>query len=143
MTEAKIPDAELDVLACLWKQGGEGTARQIREAMDPYRPMAHGSVMTLLKRLEEKGLVTKRKAPVGKAFLFQATRKPGPTYRRLVQDLLDRVFGGNGLALVTSLFETRPPTREEIEDLQRMLDELRARRSDSRETDSGQKGGEA
>jgi BlaI family penicillinase repressor len=142
MTEKKLPDAELEVLACLWKQGGEGTARQIRETLEPYRPMAHGSVMTLLKRLEEKGLVTRRKGSVGKAFIFQAARKPGPTYRRLVRDLLDRVFGGNGLALVHSLFETRPPTPEEIDDLQQMLDELRARAMESSDADSSEKGGE-
>jgi BlaI family transcriptional regulator, penicillinase repressor len=128
MSEERLPDAELEVIACLYQQD-EATARQIRESMKGYRPMAHGSVDTLLKRLEGKGLVTRRKGPVGKAFLYKPTRNPGPTYRRVVQNLLERVFGGNGIALVTSLFETQPPTREELDALQELLDELRERNS--------------
>ena len=60
----RTPRAELDVLGCLW-QHGRATARELREAMGGYRPMTHGSMVTLLKRLEAKGLVTKRKGPVG------------------------------------------------------------------------------
>ncbi|MHC4716797.1 MAG: BlaI/MecI/CopY family transcriptional regulator, partial [Planctomycetota bacterium] len=45
---AALPRAELEVMACLW-EGGPATARRIRETMHDYRPMAHGSVMVLLK----------------------------------------------------------------------------------------------
>ena len=124
MAEEQIPDAELEVLACIYRKG-EITAREIREELEPFRPMAHGSVATLLKRLEQKSLVSKRKGPVGKAFVYRATRKPSSTYRRVVQDLLDRIFGGNGVALVTSLFETNPPTPEEIDQLQDLLNDLK------------------
>lgn len=122
--EMDLPDAELEVLACLW-QHSKATARQIRETMSGYRPMAHGSVVTLLKRLESKGLVSKEKGAVGKAFVYAPTQRPGPTYRRIVENLLQRVFAGDGVALVASLFETQPPTSEELEELQRLLDQLR------------------
>jgi predicted transcriptional regulator len=131
MDERKLPDAELEVLACLWQRGGEATAREVREALHPYRPMTHGSVMNLLKRLEEKQLVRKRKGNQGKAFIFKAAEKPGPTLRRLIRNLLDRVFGGSGPALVASLFEARPPTAAEIDDLQGLLDALKAREEDA------------
>ncbi len=119
-----LPDAELEVLACLWRLG-EGTARQVRETMHGYRPMAHGSVVTLLTRLQAKGLVAREKGPVGKAFVYKPRRRPGPTYRGLVKDFLQRIFGGNGVALVASLFESTPPTRDQLDELQRLLDELR------------------
>jgi len=124
MTEARLPDAELEVMACLWRLR-EATARQLREAMTGYRPMAHASIVTLLNRLEAKGLVRRAKGPVGKAFVYTPTRRPDKTYRRVIKDVLQRVFGGNGLALVTSLFETQPPTAAEVEQLQRLLDDLR------------------
>ncbi len=122
--EQRLPDAELEVLAHLWRDG-TATAREIREALDHYRPMAHGSVATLLGRLRAKGLVARRKGPVGKAFVYKPTRRPGPGYRRVVGEMLQRVFGGNSVALVTSLFETQPPTPDELEELQRLLDQLR------------------
>ena len=122
---APLPDAELEVLACLW-QLGQATARQIRERMHDYRPMAHGSVMSLLKRLATKGWVTREKGPVGKAFVYRAARCPGPTHRRILGNLVRRVFGGNGVAMVSTLFDTKPPTENELAQLQQLLDELRA-----------------
>jgi BlaI family transcriptional regulator, penicillinase repressor len=128
--EPALPDAELEVLACLWKRG-EATARDVREAMAAYRPLTHSAVSTLLSRLQEKGLVARRKGPIGKAFLFRAVGRPTTTRRRLVGDLLERVFGGDALAVVSSLFETRPPNAEELDRLERLLDELRSNAAES------------
>jgi BlaI family transcriptional regulator, penicillinase repressor len=131
MAEDRLPDAELEVMACLWRLR-EATARQVREAMMGYRPMAHTSMVTLLGRLESKGLVKRTKGPVGKAFLYTPLRRPGKTYRRVIGDVLQRIFGGNGPALVASLFETQPPTPTEVVELQRLLDGLR-RKTDPKE----------
>lgn len=127
MVEETLPDAELEVLACLWKHG-EMTARQVRERMESYRPMTHSAVSTLLKRLQDKGMVDRKKGPAGKAFLFLPKSRPKPAYRRIVQDLLQRVFGGNSLAVVSSLFETQPPTADELDELQQLVDRLRRNR---------------
>ncbi len=126
MADERLPDAELDVMACLW-QLREATARELREAMTGYRPMAHTSMVTLLGRLEAKGLVKRAKGPVGKAFVYVPTRRPGQTYRRVIADVLQRIFGGNGPALVASLFETQPPTPAELVELQKLLDGLRTK----------------
>ena len=122
----RLPDAELDVLGCLW-QRGQATACEIRGAIDAYRPMAYGSVVTLLKRLEAEGLVTKKKGDVGKAFVYKPSRRPEPTYRHILKNLLTRLFGGNGVALVASLFETHPPTAEDFEKPRELLDQRRER----------------
>lgn len=131
MSEERLPDAELEVMACLW-QLRKATARQLREAMMDYRPMAHTSIVTLLGRLEAKGMVKRAKGPVGKAFVYAPLRRPDKTYRRVIGDVLQRVFGGNKPALVASLFETEPPTPDEVAELQRLLDRLR-QKNDPRE----------
>ena len=129
--EERLPDAELEVLACLWRNG-ETTAREVREAMHRYRPMTHGSVATLLSRLQAKGLVARRKGAVGKAYVYKATRRPGPAYRRVVRDMLERIFGGSTVAVVNSLFETQPPTADELDVLQELLNELREQNGSGR-----------
>lgn len=123
-----LPDAEMDVLAFLWRSG-EVTARDIREGMAAYRPLTHSAVCTLLTRLQDKGQVTRRKGTVGKAFLYRAANRPKRTQRRVINTLLERVFGGDSFAVVASLFETRPPTKEELDRLQELLDELRTQES--------------
>jgi len=73
--------------------------------MDSYRPLSHASVMTLLQRLEEKGWIGREKGPVGKAFIYKAARQPRVTQRKVVKELVTRIFGGNSVAMVASLFE--------------------------------------
>jgi predicted transcriptional regulator len=126
-TGEKLPDADLEVLACLW-QASEATARQVRETMYPYRPMTHGAMVTLLKRLSAKGWVHRKKGPVGKAFLYMPTHEPEPTQRRLLQVLKHRIFGGSGLAVVANLLDADPPSTEEIDQLQGLLNDLRSRK---------------
>jgi predicted transcriptional regulator len=124
----ELPDAEMDVLGSLYRRG-EATARDVREDLAVDRPMAHGSVVTLLKRLETRGLVTRRKGPVGKAFLFSPTRKQTTTVRPVLKRLVNRIFGGDAAALVASLFETRPPTAAELREIEALLRAERRRRS--------------
>src|SRR6188474_994620 len=119
MAERRLPDAELEVLTCLHRRG-EATARDIREALWDQRPMAHGSVLTLLGRLEKRGLVSRKKGPVGKAFVYEPTRQQTMTMRPVLRRLVDRVFDGNPVDLVASLFETRPPTAKELDAIQRL-----------------------
>jgi BlaI family transcriptional regulator, penicillinase repressor len=126
MTRKNVPTAELEVLACL-RQKEQATAREIREHMHSYRPMAHGSVMNLLKRLEAKKLVVRKKGPVGKAFIYRSRAAAASIYENLLNRLLNRVFAGDSLALVASLFETRPPDSRQLEKLEALLDELRAK----------------
>lgn len=119
-----IPNAELDVLACVWR-AEPVTARRIREMMLRYRPMAHGSVVTLLNRLEDKHLVTKQKGSAGKAFLFRGTGKPDPLYKSLVKDMATRVFAQDTGRMVSALLEAIPPTQEELAVIQRALNRAR------------------
>lgn len=131
LTGGQPPDAELDVLACLWRRR-RATARQVREALHSYRPMAHGSVVTLLNRLEARGLVARRKGPVGKAFVYRPTRATRPAYRRIVRNIIKRLFGGDNLEMVSALLNAKVPTSDELDQLQQMLDELRSKRKKQR-----------
>ncbi len=129
MPIADLPDAELEVLACLHRQG-RATAREVRELIHSYRPLAHASVLTLLTRLEAKGLVSREKGPVGKAFIYIPTQRSRATPRNVLKRILQRVFHGDGVALVTSLFQTKPPSHEELNQLEHLLTDLRAQRAE-------------
>ena len=121
----RLPDAELEVMACLW-QDGPATARDVRETMAEYRPMTHGSMVTLLKRLEAKGWVAREKGPVGKAFVYRSVRRPGPTHRRILRNLVRRIFGGR-VALISTLLDSQPPSAKELNELEELFQDLRAR----------------
>lgn len=126
MTSRRIPESELEVLASLDRLG-TATARELRESLEETRPMAHGSMVTLLKRLESRGLVTRRKAETGKAFVYRPSRGASETYGDVLGRLRERIFGGDAVALVASLFEDEPPDAGELAELQALVDRLRDR----------------
>jgi predicted transcriptional regulator len=119
----QLPDAELDVLACLWRLGG-ATVREVRDSLKSFRPMTHGAAGALLSRLEAKGLVVREKAPVGKAFVYRPAHEATDGYQQVVTSVLERVFGGSSVALVNSLLQTRRPTPDELEKLRELLETL-------------------
>jgi len=94
----------------------------------PSLPEAELDVLSCILQRQRVTAREIREALTDVAFVYQATRKPGSVYQSLVQNLLDRVFAGDGLALVHSLFETQPPNPHELEELQTMLDTMRARK---------------
>ena len=118
---AFLPEAEVEVLACLHR-AGEAQAAEIRRALRKTRPMSHASVVTLLGRLEQRGIVSRRKAESGKAFVWFATHKPEQTFRSVIGRVAERVFHHDRVALVSSLFGAKPPTREELDGLRELLD---------------------
>jgi predicted transcriptional regulator len=116
------PEAELEVLACL-RERGELDARGLQEALRPIRPLSHSSVATLLRRLEAKGLVSRRPAQAGKAFLYRASGKSGAAMERVLRRLVRRVFGGDRLSVVSTLY-SEPVSGKELAELRRLVEKL-------------------
>jgi BlaI family transcriptional regulator, penicillinase repressor len=118
-----VPEAELDVLGVLHDLG-EADAMTVRAALESRRPMSHASVSTLLRRLEARGLVVRRKGDRGKAFLYAATEEAGGTHARVLRRMLERVFRNDSLSLVSALLEVKPPTAKEARALRKLVDDL-------------------
>ena len=116
------PAAELELLACL-RERGELDARGIQEALRPIRPLSHSSVATLLRRLEAKGLVARRPAETGKAYLYRAAEGSAEAMTGALRRLVRRVFGGDRLSVVSTLY-TEPVSEREIEELRRLVEAL-------------------
>lgn len=121
--EQILPEAEMEVLAVLHARG-EADARAVREALAAFRPMSHASVLTLLGRLEAKELVTRRKADVGKAFVYAPAKSPKPMYRSLLRRVVRRIFSNDPAQLVASLFDAKPPTADELRQIRELVESM-------------------
>jgi predicted transcriptional regulator len=112
---------ELDVLKALWALGS-GSVRAVHRRMCPDGELAFNTVQTLLRIMEQKGLVRHRAE--GRTFVYE------PTYSRdrLTHRLLHRVFDGALDQAVLSLLEAKNASAEELRDLERLIAAARKRR---------------
>ncbi len=86
------PPLELACLNMLWRLG-EGTVRQVRDALACERQLAYTTVLTVLDRLARKGLVERRL--VGRRHVYRPTLTRDEARRAAVRDLLQGYFGGS------------------------------------------------
>jgi predicted transcriptional regulator len=91
---------ELECLSVLWPLG-EGTVRDIHRALAVSRPRAYTTVMTIMYRLEQKGIVARRK--VGRAFCYQAKLSAEEARLKAVEKIVEGFFDGSPAALAAHL----------------------------------------
>lgn len=122
-TPDRVPEAELELLSHLLEVG-EAEASTLRDRLARTRPLTHASVVTLLKRLRERGLVDRRKADTGKSHVYFPTRKAGRALRGAARRLVERVFHNDTVSLVSSLYGGRTPSEDEVAELRDLVDRL-------------------
>lgn len=120
-TEPELPNAEMEVLAFVRREGG-ATTREVAEGLAPHRKMGTSAAQALLLRLEAKGLLRRERIKGTKVYRYTPTDKAGPAHRGLARRFMDRVFAGSPAQLMASIFDTRPPTDDEIRQLRQLID---------------------
>ena len=125
MAKRAPTNAELEILRVLWQRGAS-TVRDVHESLDHARPVGYTTVLKLLQIMVEKGLV--RRDASARSHVYTAVASQGATQRRLVADLVQRVFGGSTLGLVLHALESTPATGPQLEQIRRLLDEKKGGR---------------
>jgi BlaI family transcriptional regulator, penicillinase repressor len=122
LAENEPSPRELDILKALWALGS-GSVREVHERMCPDGERAFNTVQTLLRIMEDKGLIRHRSE--GRTFIYE------PIYSRdrVTARLLHRVFDGAIDEAVLSLLQAKDATEEELRALERMIAEARKRKA--------------
>lgn len=89
------------------------------------KPMGYTTVLKLLQIMTAKGSVTRNEDT--RAHVYEARQPAENTKRQLVGDLLQRAFGGSASQLMMHALTGKKASREEIEEIRRMLDEYEGR----------------
>ena len=116
-----LSKGEMEVARVLWGLR-EGTVRQVHEAFSPERMIDFATVQTYLRRLEAKGYVQTRLD--GRILVYSPRVKPRTVIRQTVDDLVDRLFGGETMPLVRHLIEERGLSEQDLRQLRELLDRL-------------------
>ncbi|NLS92236.1 MAG: BlaI/MecI/CopY family transcriptional regulator [Planctomycetaceae bacterium] len=116
-----LSKAELEVARVLWELG-EATVRQVHETLSASRKIDFATVQTYMRRLESKGYA--RTWLDGRTRVYTPSVKPATVIRETVDDLVERLFGGETLPLMQHLIEDRGVSGEDLAQLRALLDRL-------------------
>jgi BlaI family penicillinase repressor len=117
-------EAELEILQVLW-QRGPCTVREVWETLEE-RGVRYTTVLKQLQVMAQKGMV--KRDDTQRAHRYRAALAQADVQRRVVADLMERVFVGSADQLVMRALEAKEATPEELEAIQAYLEEYRHRR---------------
>jgi len=121
---AKLSDlskGEMEVARVLWELG-EATLGEIFAAYLKDREGDYSTVQTYVRRLEAKGYVRSRRD--GRSKRYRPKVAPSQVIRRTLEDLANRLTGGDAMPLVRHLIEDRGISRRDIAELRGLLNRL-------------------
>ena len=123
-----LTEGELELMTILWRlDGGRGgTVADVMEAMRPERALAYTSVSTILRILEQKGVVVSEKEGRGHRYVPLVAKDDYEAFA--LGQVVDKVFDGQPLSLVRRLFDTGGLTRKDLATLKALLDDRERRR---------------
>jgi BlaI family penicillinase repressor len=112
---------EMEILKVLWELG-PSSVRAVHRHMARAKDLAYNTVQTMLRLMEDKGLVTHHAD--GRTFIYT----PRFTREESAARFLDRVFDGAASQLVLSLLRAERISPEELEQMQAMIAAARKKR---------------
>ena len=122
----KPTEAELEILTVLW-DSGPSTVRDVFERLPEARGAIYTTVLKLMQIMTEKGLVVRKEDQ--RAHVYEARFAREQTQRQLLDDFVDRAFGGSAMRLAQqALSATQKATPEELAEIRKMLDEFERRK---------------
>jgi BlaI family transcriptional regulator, penicillinase repressor len=111
-------ERELEILKVLWELGS-GSVREVHAQMCPQGELAFNTVQTLLRIMDDKGLVGHRAK--GRTFVYF----PKHNRQRVSSHFLQTVFDGALDQLVVSMLGAKDTSPAELRQLERLIAKAR------------------
>ena len=100
MPRQTLGDLQHAIMAVLWERG-EATTADVHQALQEERGLALTTIATMLRKMEDKGVVSHRSE--GRQFVYRPTVTQAEVRESMVGELVERLFGGDARALVAHL----------------------------------------
>lgn len=121
----QLGDLEADVMSVVWERG-EVTVQEVKDALEPTRPLAYTTIMTVMNRLAEKGFLKRSKD--GRAYVYSPAASQEKLAGSMLRSLVRRLFGGQAHRAIAHLLETEEAVDEtELEHLEKLIRAKRKR----------------
>lgn len=129
MSKHTLGELQHAIMKVLWSSG-EATTAEVHDALYPQRGLAPTTIATMLRKMEDKGVVTHRVD--GRHFVYRPTVSEDEIRSSMVGELLDRLFAGDAAALVSHLVTDRAMDDAELAELRALLAAAETGKEDNR-----------
>jgi BlaI family penicillinase repressor len=114
-----LGDLQLAIMRHLWEEGPASVA-EVHAALEPSRGLAPTTIATMLRKMEDKGVVAHRME--GRKFIYRPTVSEAAVRRTMVGELTRRLFDGDVTALVSHLLSDHEVDAEEVDRLKELIE---------------------
>jgi predicted transcriptional regulator len=112
-------DLELAILKFLWQKAPQ-TVEAVRESLSAAgRELAHSSVITIMNIMVRKKYLQRKKR--GRAFEYEPLVDGQAVNRRMLSDIVNRVFDGSAAAVLLELLNTSDVSEDELTEIRRLI----------------------
>jgi BlaI family penicillinase repressor len=112
-------DAEIDILAVLWRLG-PATVREVHEELG--KDSGYTTTLKQMQLMTEKGLLVRSER--FRSHVYEPGIPREQTQKQIAADLLKRAFDGSAKSLVMGALSAKPASSEELADIRKMLEEF-------------------
>lgn len=118
----KPTESELEILQILWEKG-KATVREVHEELSAYKDSGYTTTLKLMQIMHDKGLVERDDS--SKTHVYEAVITRENTQKQMVGKMVSSLFGGSTSQLVMQALGSSAPSRQELEEIQKLLDNLK------------------
>ena len=122
--QGKPTDGELEILQILWEKG-HATVREVHEIILQSKDAGYTTTLKLMQIMFEKGLVTRDDS--ARTHIYQPNISKEKTQNQFVGKMISNLFGGSSKQLVMQALGNQVPTKEELDEIQQLLDNLKSK----------------
>ncbi|MGE5221078.1 MAG: BlaI/MecI/CopY family transcriptional regulator [Omnitrophica WOR_2 bacterium] len=123
---SQLGELEADVMNVVWEKG-KVTVQDVKDTLEPRRSLAYTTIMTVMSRLAEKGMLDRQKE--GRAFYYTPAASQEKVAGSLLQSIVRRLYDGATGKAIAQLLETEENVDdEELERLEELIRSRRARK---------------
>jgi BlaI family transcriptional regulator, penicillinase repressor len=120
--QIKPTESELEILQVLWARG-QATVREVHEDLASIKDSGYTTTLKLMQIMFEKGLV--KRDDSNKTHIYQPNVSRESTQKQLVGKMVNSLFGGSSTQLVMQALGNATPSKDELDEIQKMLDNLK------------------